>query len=122
MGARDVVRDLLQGRAQVTKDLQVHLSSRDGESLRDKFHQAYWWIVNNAVISPYYDSLIAKLIVHGRDRAEAVARMRRAVGMFVVEGIKTSLPLHQRILADPDFEAGRMDTHFIERLGLVPGK
>jgi acetyl-CoA carboxylase biotin carboxylase subunit len=76
----------------------------------------------DAVISPYYDSLIAKLIVHGRDRAEAVARMRRAVGMFVVEGIKTSLPLHQRILADPDFEAGRIDTHFLERLGLAPGK
>jgi len=44
------------------------------------------------------------------------------VDMFVVEGIKTSLPLHQRILADPDFEAGRLDTHFIERLGLAPGK
>jgi acetyl-CoA carboxylase biotin carboxylase subunit len=76
----------------------------------------------DAVISPYYDSLIAKLIVHGRDRAEAVARMRRAVGMFVVEGIKTSLPLHQRILADPDFEAGRLDTHFLERRGLAQGK
>ena len=76
----------------------------------------------DAVISPYYDSLIAKLIVHGRDRAEAVARMRRALGMFVIEGIKTSLPLHQRILADPDFEAGRLDTHFLERLGLAPGK
>jgi acetyl-CoA carboxylase biotin carboxylase subunit len=76
----------------------------------------------DAVISPYYDSLIAKLIVHGRDRAEAVARMRRALGMFIIEGIKTSLPLHQRILADPDFEAGRLDTHFLERLGLAPGK
>jgi acetyl-CoA carboxylase biotin carboxylase subunit len=76
----------------------------------------------DAVISPYYDSLIAKLIVHGRDRAEAVARMRRAVGMFVVEGIKTSVPLHQRILADPDFEAGRLDTHFLDRLGLAAGK
>ena len=76
----------------------------------------------DAIISPYYDSLIAKLIVHGRDRAEAVARMRRALGMFVIEGIKTSLPLHQRILADPDFEAGRLDTHFLERLGLAPGK
>jgi acetyl-CoA carboxylase biotin carboxylase subunit len=76
----------------------------------------------DAVISPYYDSLIAKLIVHGRDRAEAVARMRRALGMFVVEGIKTSLPLHQRILADPDFEAGRIDTHFLERRGLAQGK
>ena len=61
----------------------------------------------DAVISPYYDSLIAKLIVHGRDRAEAIARMRRALEMFVVEGIKTSLPLHQRIFADPDFEAGK---------------
>ena len=76
----------------------------------------------DAVISPYYDSLIAKLIVHGRDRAEAVARMRRALEMFVIEGIKTSLPLHQRIFADPDFEAGRMDTRFLERLGLAPGK
>ena len=70
----------------------------------------------DATISPYYDSLVAKLIVHGRDRAEAIARMRRALGMFIVEGIKTSLPLHQRIFADPDFQAGRMDTHFLERL------
>jgi len=76
----------------------------------------------DAVISPYYDSLIAKLIVHGRDRAEALARMRRALEMFVIEGIKTSLPLHQRIFADPDFQAGRMDTRFLERLGLAPGK
>jgi acetyl-CoA carboxylase biotin carboxylase subunit len=76
----------------------------------------------DAVISPYYDSLIAKLIVHGRDRAEAIARMRRAVDMFVIEGIKTSLPLHHRILAEPDFETGRLDTHFIERLGLATGK
>jgi acetyl-CoA carboxylase biotin carboxylase subunit len=76
----------------------------------------------DAVISPYYDSLIAKLIVHGRDRAEAIARMRRALEMFVIEGIKTSLPLHQRIFADPDFEAGKLDTHFLERLLPVPAK
>ncbi len=76
----------------------------------------------DAVIPPYYDSLIAKLVVHGRDRAEAIARMRRAVEMFVVEGIKTSLPLHHRILEDPEFQAGRLDTHFIERLGIAPGK
>ena len=76
----------------------------------------------DAVISPYYDSLIGKLIVHGRDRAEAIARMRRALGMFVIEGIKTSLPLHQRIFADPDFEAGKLDTHFLERLLPVPAK
>jgi acetyl-CoA carboxylase biotin carboxylase subunit len=69
----------------------------------------------DAVIPPYYDSLIAKLIVRGRDRAEAIARMRRALEMFVVEGIKTSLPLHQRIFADPEFAAGKFDTHFLER-------
>jgi len=76
----------------------------------------------DAVISPYYDSLIAKLIVRARDRSEAVARMRRALEMFVIEGIKTSLPLHQRIFADPDFAAGKFDTHFIERLLPVSSK
>jgi acetyl-CoA carboxylase, biotin carboxylase subunit len=70
----------------------------------------------DAVIPPYYDSMIAKLIVKGRDRAEAIARMKRALDMFVIEGIKTSIPLHRRILADPDFAAGKFDTHFIERL------
>jgi acetyl-CoA carboxylase biotin carboxylase subunit len=70
----------------------------------------------DAVIPPYYDSLIAKLVVKGRDRAEAIGRMKRALEMFVIEGIKTSIPLHRRILADPDFAAGHFDTHFIERL------
>jgi acetyl-CoA carboxylase biotin carboxylase subunit len=69
----------------------------------------------DAVIPPYYDSLIAKLIVHGRDREEAISRMRRALEMFVIEGVKTSIPLHRKILADPDFAAGRLDTHFVER-------
>jgi acetyl-CoA carboxylase biotin carboxylase subunit len=76
----------------------------------------------DAVISPYYDSMIAKLIVKGRDRAEAVGRMKRALEMFVIEGIKTSIPLHRRILADPEFAAGRFDTHFIERLLGTDGK
>jgi acetyl-CoA carboxylase, biotin carboxylase subunit len=67
------------------------------------------------VVSPYYDSMIAKLIVHGKDRAEALARMRRALGMFVVEGIHTSIPLHQRILAEQDFIDGVFDTKFMER-------
>ena len=70
----------------------------------------------DAVIPPYYDSMIAKLIVKGRDRAEAIGRMKRALEMFVIEGIKTSIPLHRRILADPDFAAGKFDTQFIERL------
>jgi acetyl-CoA carboxylase, biotin carboxylase subunit len=67
------------------------------------------------VIPPYYDSLIAKLIVRGKDRAEAVSRMSRALEMFIIEGIFTTIPLHRRILADPDFRAGNVDTTFIER-------
>ena len=76
----------------------------------------------DAVIPPYYDSMIAKLIVKGRDRAEAIARMKRALDMFVIEGIKTSIPLHRKILADPDFAAGEFDTHFIEKLLGTNGK
>jgi acetyl-CoA carboxylase biotin carboxylase subunit len=74
----------------------------------------------DGVIPPYYDSLVAKLIAHGNDRAEAIARMRRALEMFVVEGIYTSIPLHQRILAHPDFVAGRLDTHFLSRMESAP--
>jgi acetyl-CoA carboxylase biotin carboxylase subunit len=73
------------------------------------------WAYADCVVPPYYDSLVAKLIVHGHDRAEAIRRMQRALGMFIVEGIYTSIPLHQRILADPDFQAGRFDTNFIKR-------
>jgi len=69
----------------------------------------------DGVVPPYYDSLIAKLIVYGNDRPEALARMKRALGMFIVEGIHTSIPLHKRILDDPDFAAGNFDTKFMER-------
>jgi acetyl-CoA carboxylase biotin carboxylase subunit len=68
------------------------------------------------VIPPYYDSLIAKLVVRGKDRDEAISRMSRALEMFIIEGIHTTIPLHRRILADPDFRAGNLDTTFIERL------
>jgi acetyl-CoA carboxylase, biotin carboxylase subunit len=66
-------------------------------------------------IPPYYDSLIAKLIVRGKDREEAISRMSRALGMFIVEGIFTTIPLHRKILADPEFRAGNTDTTFIEK-------
>jgi acetyl-CoA carboxylase biotin carboxylase subunit len=66
-------------------------------------------------IPPYYDSLIAKLVVRGKDRNEACQRMARALEMFIVEGIYTTIPLHRQILADPDFRAGDVDTGFIER-------
>jgi acetyl-CoA carboxylase biotin carboxylase subunit len=65
-------------------------------------------------IPPYYDSLIAKLIVRGKDRTEAISRMSRALEMFIVEGIYTTIPLQRRILADADFRAGNFNTTFIE--------
>jgi acetyl-CoA carboxylase biotin carboxylase subunit len=69
----------------------------------------------DCIVPPYYDSLVAKLITFGRDRAESIARMNRALEMFVIEGIHTSIPLHRKILADPDFLAGRFDTTFVNR-------
>ena len=76
----------------------------------------------DGVIPPYYDSLVAKLITYGADRSEAIARMQRALDMFVVEGIHTSIPLHQKILEHPDFVAGKIDTGFLLRSGLLPEK
>jgi acetyl-CoA carboxylase biotin carboxylase subunit len=70
------------------------------------------------MVSPYYDSLIAKVIAYGRDRTEAIARMRRALEMTVIEGIKTSIPLHLKILGDPDFVAARLSTSFMDRYAL----
>ncbi len=70
---------------------------------------------SECTVSPYYDSLIAKIITYGRDRTEAIARMRRTLEMTVVDGIKTSIPLHLKILADPDFVAGKLSTSFMDR-------
>ncbi len=69
----------------------------------------------DCIIPPYYDSMIAKVIAYGRDRQEAIARMRRALEMTVIEGIKTTIPLHLKILAEPDFQAGRLSTAFMDR-------
>jgi acetyl-CoA carboxylase biotin carboxylase subunit len=67
------------------------------------------------VVPPYYDSLIAKLVARGKDRAEAISRMSRALEMFIVEGIHTTIPLHRRIMRHPDFQSGNFDTKFMER-------
>jgi acetyl-CoA carboxylase, biotin carboxylase subunit len=66
-------------------------------------------------VPPHYDSLIAKLIAYGRTREEAIARMRRALREFVITGVKTTIPLHERILQDPDFIAGDYTIHWLER-------
>jgi acetyl-CoA carboxylase biotin carboxylase subunit len=73
------------------------------------------FVHSECTISPYYDSMIAKIIVHGRDRQEAIARMRRTLEMTVIEGISTSVPLHLQILNDADFQAGRLGTGFMDR-------
>jgi acetyl-CoA carboxylase biotin carboxylase subunit len=67
------------------------------------------------VVPPYYDSLIAKLIVHGRDRNDAMNKMARALDQFVVQGIHTTIPLHQKIFQDKEFRSGNFDTKFMER-------
>ena len=77
---------------------------------------------SECAISPYYDSMIAKIIVHGRDRQEAIARMRRTLEMTTIEGIKTTIPLHLRILQDPEFVAGNLNTSFMERFLQRPAR
>jgi acetyl-CoA carboxylase, biotin carboxylase subunit len=72
-------------------------------------------IYEGYVVPPNYDSLLAKLIVHAEDRDSAIRRMRRALDEFVVEGVKTNLPFHRKLMAHPEFVAGRLDTHFLER-------
>ncbi|OLO40591.1 acetyl-CoA carboxylase biotin carboxylase subunit [Alkalihalophilus pseudofirmus] len=66
-------------------------------------------------ITPFYDSMIAKLIVHGRTREEAIARMKRALNEFVIDGVETTIPFHLRLLEHPDFISGNFDTKFLEK-------
>ena len=73
-------------------------------------------IYQGYAVPPHYDSLIAKLVVHGRTRNECLMRMRRALEEFVIAGIDTSIPMHQRLLAEPDIINGDYDTHWLERL------
>ncbi|MCH8319410.1 MAG: hypothetical protein IH790_00435 [Acidobacteria bacterium] len=75
---------------------------------------------SECVIHPYYDSLIAKLIVHGRDREEALSRMSCALEMFIVEGIQTSIPKHRKILADPNFLQGNYHVGFLSNCQARP--
>ncbi len=68
------------------------------------------------VVPPYYDSLVAKLIVHARNRQEAIRRLRRSLDEFIVEGIKTTIPFHKYVINTPEFQEGNFDTHFIENI------
>jgi acetyl-CoA carboxylase biotin carboxylase subunit len=88
----------------------THFSLPSGPGVRIDTH-----IYGGYTVPPNYDSLIAKLLVFGEDREEAISRGRRALSMLKIEGIKTSVDLHRRILDFDDFSAGRLDTHFMER-------
>ena len=70
---------------------------------------------SECTISPYYDSLVAKVVVHANSRPEAIKKMERALETFIIEGIKTTIPLHQKIIRDPDFMTGTFSTRFMER-------
>jgi len=73
-------------------------------------------IYSGYVIPSHYDSLIAKLIVHGTDRAEAITRMRRALDEFIIEGIHTTIPFHKKVISNPEFITGNYDTNFVEKI------
>ena len=88
----------------------THLAMPGGPGVRIDSH-----LYAGYTVPPYYDSLVAKLLVSGRDRGEAMERGRRALSMLQIEGIKTNAAMHLRILEDDDFKAGKVDTHFMER-------
>ncbi|MEW6584388.1 MAG: acetyl-CoA carboxylase biotin carboxylase subunit [Nitrospirota bacterium] len=73
-------------------------------------------IYQGYVIPPHYDSLIAKLIAHGRDRTEAIQKMKRALDEFIIEGVYTTIPFHKKVLSDSDFVSGNFNTHFLEKM------
>jgi acetyl-CoA carboxylase biotin carboxylase subunit len=86
---------------------ELHLPGGPGVRVDSAIYRDY-------VVPPHYDSLIAKLICRGKDRAEALARARRALDLFIVEGVKTSIPLHRAIIDDPRFISGDISTRFME--------
>jgi acetyl-CoA carboxylase biotin carboxylase subunit len=85
----------------------LHLPSGFGVRVDTVIHPQYR-------VTPYYDSMIAKIIVHGRTRNEAIYRMRRALEETLVSGIKTTIPLHYMLMYDPDFISNQFDTGFLE--------
>ena len=88
----------------------THLILPAGPGVRVDTH-----IFNSYVISPFYDSLIGKLVVWAKDRGMAIKRMQRALAEFQIEGIKSTIPFHQQVIEDADFINGDIDTHFLEK-------
>ena len=105
INAEDPARDFMPSPGKIT-----HAAWPSGEGIRVDTH-----ITSGSRVPPYYDSLMAKIIAHGRDRAEAVARLSKAITETRIEGVKTNLPFHAEVLAHPEFQAGGMDTGYLGR-------
>jgi acetyl-CoA carboxylase biotin carboxylase subunit len=105
INAEDPARDFMPSPGTVTEARWP-----SGEGIRVDTH-----IASGSRVPPYYDSLMAKIISHGRDRAEAVARLRQAIAETHIEGVRTNLGFHAEVLGDPEFQAGGMDTGFLQR-------
>jgi acetyl-CoA carboxylase biotin carboxylase subunit len=105
INAEDPARNFAPSPGQITI---WHAPGGPGVRVDSHAYQGYF-------VPPYYDSLLAKLIVHGRDRSETLIRMRLALESFIVEGVKTTIPFLLELLEDPDVVAGNIDTKFLER-------
>jgi acetyl-CoA carboxylase biotin carboxylase subunit len=106
INAEDAEKDFRPSPGKITN---LFLPGGNGVRVDGAIYQGY-------TVAPYYDSMLAKLIVHGRDREEALAKMRSALGEFIVEGITTNIDFHFEILDSPSFIQGNYDTSFIEKL------
>ncbi len=110
INAEDPARGFMPSPSQITS---LHMPG--GMDMRVDTH-----VYSGYTVPPTYDSMIAKIIAHGRDRQEAINRMRRGLEETVIEGVKTTIPFHQQLLADPRFVAGDFDTSFLERFTFEP--
>lgn len=109
INAEDVARDFLPSPGRIT-----HWVPPEGPGIRLDSHMSA-----DALIPPFYDSMIGKLIVHGTDRPDAIAKLADALERFEIEGVPTTLALHRRIVAHPDFVANRIHTRWLEQVLLA---
>lgn len=105
INAADPENDFMPSPGEITS---LILPSGPGVRMDTHIHSGY-------VVTPFYDSLIGKLVVWAEDRERAIRRMDRALAEFEVEGIQVTVPFHRRVMADPDYISGNIDTHFLER-------
>jgi acetyl-CoA carboxylase biotin carboxylase subunit len=111
INAEDVARDFLPSPGRITR-----WEPPQGDGIRLDSH-----MMQGAMIPPFYDSMVGKLIVHGSDRADAIARLSAALDAFVVEGVPTTIDLHREIVAHPDFIENRIHTRWLEQV-LLPAR